>query len=43
MISWWWIPIILMAGAMIGAVIMGVCAANNVNKNRDGKRWWEDE
>lgn len=42
MIAWWWIPIVFIVGALFGVVVMAVCAADNANRNADGKRWWEE-
>ena len=40
---WWCAIVFLMAGSMIGVVLMGLCAANNENRNKNGKKWWEDD
>ena len=40
MILWWWFPVALIAGACVGAVLMGVCAYDRVNSR---KKWWEDD
>jgi hypothetical protein len=38
--AWWWAIVFLIIGACFGAVVMGVCAYDNVKNNR---KWWEDD
>jgi len=41
MVAWWWIPVFFSIGAVIGAILMAVCASNNARVDR--RKWWEDE
>ena len=41
MFAWWWLVVMFFIGAVLGAMIMGICAYDNMR--RDGKKWWEDE
>ena len=38
--SWWGYILVFIAGACVGAVLMGVCAYDRVHS---GKKWWEDD
>ena len=40
MIPWWCILIALGGGAVLGAMVMGLCAANTVS---EGRKWWEED
>ena len=37
--AWWWIIVAFVLGAVFGAILMAVCAANNAPI---GKKWWEE-
>jgi len=37
--AWWWSILLFIAGACVGAVVMGVCAYDSTH---NGKKWWED-
>ena len=41
MFAWWWLVVMFFVGAFLGAMIMGVCAYDNMR--RGGKKWWEDD
>ena len=40
MIHWCWVVLAMIVGACVGALLMGVCAANSNEKR--GKRWWDE-
>ena len=42
MLPWWITIIVFIGGVCFGAVLMGVCAYDNVKRCQTGKRWWED-
>ena len=41
MFAWWWLIIALFVGAFIGAMLMGICAANRADLGNARK--WDDE
>jgi len=38
--AWWWSILLFIAGACVGAVVMGVCAYDSVH---NGKKWWDED
>ena len=38
--AWWWSILLFLAGAAVGALIMGIIAYDNVKRDKDG---WYDE
>ena len=34
MIQWWWMPIALMVGAIVGVLLVAVCSANKEGSDR---------
>lgn len=34
MIPWWWMPIALMVGAIVGVLLVAVCSANKEGGDR---------
>lgn len=39
--AWWWSILLFLAGAFVGAVLMGVIAYDNVKRSKE--RWNDDE
>ena len=38
--AWWWIPVMLIVGILIGMICAGVMFAAKMEDERQ-KRWWE--
>ena len=42
MFAWWWLLIMFIIGAIVGVILMGLCAINNSDL-RNARKWDDDE
>ena len=42
MFAWWWLIVMFVIGACVGAGIMGFLTMNDADL-KNAKKWWDDE